>query len=250
MMLCPELNTQIQTWLRDYDKIQSFAVILIYIQIACALIGSLGALYNGITLVNLGIGLFALVAIESSSQSLGRTYAALLFSAILLDILWFIFFSQEIWNISSEIYGEFAIFSVRLTLLIQIIGFTVRSSSSLLWIQMYRLGPSLVDSIVPRDGDMDSRNSFMNPATPPHVVRRTSGSLDSVGGGGGGASIYDPSYYTSLFPDNHDEESLQPGQNRRMGMDASLSDSLLKPPLGKSFRGSNERSIVNRLGSL
>lgn len=75
---------------------------------------------------------------------------------------------------------------------------------------MYRLGPSLVDSIVPRDGDMDSRNSFMNPATPPHVVRRTSGSLDSVGGGGGGASIYDPSYYTSLFPDNHDEESLQP----------------------------------------
>ncbi|CAI9263041.1 unnamed protein product [Lactuca saligna] len=227
MMLCPELNTQIQTWLRDYDKIQSFAVILIYIQIACALIGSLGALYNGITLVNLGIGLFALVAIESSSQSLGRTYAALLFSAILLDILWFIFFSQEIWNISSEIYGEFAIFS------------------------MYRLGPSLVDSIVPRDGDMDSRNSFMNPATPPHVVRRTSGSLDSVGGGGGGgASIYDPSYYTSLFPDNHDEESLQPGQNRRMGMDASLSDSLLKPPLGKSFRGSNERSIVNRLGSL
>lgn len=70
---------------------------MICLKIACALIGSLGALYNGITLVNLGIGLFALVAIESSSQSLGRTYAALLFSAILLDILWFIFFSQEIW---------------------------------------------------------------------------------------------------------------------------------------------------------
>ena len=33
MMLCPELNTQIQTWLRDYDKIQSFAVKLIYIQV-------------------------------------------------------------------------------------------------------------------------------------------------------------------------------------------------------------------------
>ncbi|KAI3511653.1 hypothetical protein L1887_18810 [Cichorium endivia] len=243
MMLCPELNTQIQTWLRDYDKIQSFAVILIYIQIACALIGSLGALYNGITLVNLGVALFALVAIESSSQSLGRTYAALLFSAILLDILWFIFFSREIWNISSEIYGEFAIFSVRLTLLMQIIGFTVRSSSSLLWIQMYRLGPSLVDSTVPRDGDSDLRNSFMSPSTPPHVVRRTSGSLDSVGG-------YDPTFYSSLFADNQDEESLQSGQNRRMGMDASLSDSLLKPPLGKSFRPTNERNVVSRLGSL
>ncbi|KAL4561021.1 hypothetical protein LXL04_033181 [Taraxacum kok-saghyz] len=232
MMLCPELNTQIQTWLRDYDKIQSFAVILIYIQIACALIGSLGALYNGITLINLGIGLFALVAIESSSQSLGRTYAALLFSAILLDILWFIFFSHEIWNISSDIYGEFAIFSVRLTLLMQIIGFTVRSSSSLLWIQMYRLGPSLVDSTVSRDGDLDLRNSFMTPATPP-VVRR---SMDSTGGG---ASIYDPAYYSSLFADNHDEESLQSGQNRRMCMDGSLSDSLLKPPLCKSFRATH-----------
>lgn len=242
MMLCPELNTQIQTWLRDYDKIQSFAVKLIYIQLACALIGSLGALYNGVSLVNLGIGLFALVAIESSSQSLGRTYAVLLFSAILLDIFWFILFSHEIWYISSEIYGELAIFSVRLTLLMQIIGFMVRSSSSLLWIQMYRLGPSLVDSTVPRDGigDLDLRNSFMSPA-----VRRTSGSVDSLGG-----SVYDPAYYSSLFSDNQDEGSLHSGHNHRIGMDASLSDPLLKPSLTKSFRATHERNVVSRLGSL
>ena len=43
------------------------------------------------------IALFALVAIESNSQSLGRTYAALLFCALLLDISWFILFTQEIW---------------------------------------------------------------------------------------------------------------------------------------------------------
>ncbi|CAK9165901.1 unnamed protein product [Ilex paraguariensis] len=97
MMLCSELRTQIQTWLRDYDRIQFLAVILIYIQIGCALIGSLGALYNGVLLTNLGIALFALVAIESSSQSLGRTYAVLLFCAILLDISWFILFTHEIW---------------------------------------------------------------------------------------------------------------------------------------------------------
>ncbi|KAL8204674.1 hypothetical protein R6Q57_010297 [Mikania cordata] len=198
MMLCSELNTQIQTWLRDYDKIQSFAVILIYIQIACALIGSLGALYNGVSLINVGIGLFALVAIESSSQSLGRTYAVLLFSAILLDILWFCLFCHEIWHISSEIYGEFAIFSVRLTLLMQIIGFTVRSSSSLLWIQMYRLGPSFVDSTFPRDSDLDMRNSFMSPASP-HVVRTTTGSVDTINA---------PGLYSSLFSDNQDEGSL------------------------------------------
>ncbi|KAI3683442.1 hypothetical protein L1987_83945 [Smallanthus sonchifolius] len=239
-MLCPEFNTQIQTWLRDYDKIQSFAVILIYIQIACALIGSLGALYNGVCLVNVGIGLFALVAIESSSQSLGRTYAVLLFSAILLDILWFSLFCHEIWYISSEIYGEFAIFSVRLTLLMQIIGFTVRSSSSLLWIQMSRLGPSFVDSIDPRDADLDLRNSFMGPATP-RVVKTASGSIDSIN---------DPGFYSSLFSDNQDERSIPSGQYHQIGMDGSLSDPLLKPNLSKSLRATHERSTVTRLGSL
>lgn len=67
------------------------------LQIGCALVGSLGALYNGVLLINLAIALFALVAIESSSQSLGRTYAVLLFCAILLDISWFILFSRDIW---------------------------------------------------------------------------------------------------------------------------------------------------------
>lgn len=66
-------------------------------KIGCALIGSLGASYNGLSLINLAIALFALVAIESSSQSLGRTYAFLLFCAILLDISWFILFANEIW---------------------------------------------------------------------------------------------------------------------------------------------------------
>ncbi|WVZ22312.1 hypothetical protein V8G54_000856 [Vigna mungo] len=73
-------------WIRDYDRLQSFAVILIYLQIGCALVGSLGASYNGVSLVNLVVALFALVAIESSSQSLGRTYAFLLFCTILLDV--------------------------------------------------------------------------------------------------------------------------------------------------------------------
>ncbi|KAK2982007.1 hypothetical protein RJ640_013217 [Escallonia rubra] len=199
-MLCCEFGSsqcQIQSWLRDYDKIQSLAVILIYIQIGCALVGSLGALYNGVLLINLGIALFALVAIESSSQSLGRTYAVLLFSAIVLDILWFILFSHEIWNISSEMYGALVIFSVKVTLSMQIVGFCVRLSSSLLWIQMYRLGVSLVEMTVPREADIDLRNSFLNPATPALVGH--SGSEDALGG-----SIYDPVYYSSLFEDGQE----------------------------------------------
>ncbi|KAK1412010.1 hypothetical protein QVD17_32930 [Tagetes erecta] len=235
MMLCSEFNTQIQTWLRDYDKVQSFAVVLIYIQIACALVGSLGALYNGVSLINVGIGLFALVAIESSSQSLGRTYAVLLFCAILLDILWFCLFCHEIWHLSSEIYGEYAIFSVRLTLLMQSIGFTVRLSSSLLWIQMYKLGPSLVDSTVPLDADLDLRNSFMGPATP-RVGKTTSGSVDPIN---------DPGYYSSLFSDNQDEVSLPSGQYHQIGMDGSLSDPLLKPSLSKSLRATHVSNIIH-----
>nr|TKR91275.1 hypothetical protein D5086_0000225030 [Populus alba] len=97
----------------------------IYIQIGCSLIGSLGALYNGVLLINLAISLFALVAIESSSQRLGRTYAVLLFSSLLLDIAWFILFSRPIWDISSDDRGMFFVFSVKLTLAMQIIGFIV-----------------------------------------------------------------------------------------------------------------------------
>ncbi|KAM3693151.1 hypothetical protein ACJW31_08G144600 [Castanea mollissima] len=139
MMLCCccSFREQLLPFLRDYDRLQSVAVILIYIQIGCALIGSLGALYNGVLLINLAIALFALVAIESSSQKLGRTYAVLLFCALLLDVSWFILFTHDIWDISSDYYGTFVIFSVKLTLVMEIIGFTVRLSSSLLWIQIY-----------------------------------------------------------------------------------------------------------------
>ncbi|XP_058760309.1 uncharacterized protein LOC131633629 isoform X1 [Vicia villosa] len=204
MMLCGSFcfnfRDRVQPWIRDYDSLQSFAVILIYIQIGCALLGSLGASYNGVSLINLAISLFALVAIESSSQSLGRTYAFLLFCSILLDISWFILFTREIWNISSDGYAKFFIFSVKLTLAMQIVGFIVRLSSSLLWIQIYRLGASYMDT-ASRAADYDLRSSFLSPATPA-VARQCSNSNEILGG-----SIYDPAYYSSLFEDNQENKS-------------------------------------------
>ncbi|KAF8096582.1 hypothetical protein N665_0305s0005 [Sinapis alba] len=164
-MLCVSLRNRVHNWLRDYVRLQSVVVILIYAQIGCAMIGSLGALYNGVLLINLAIALFALVAIESNSQSLGRTYAVLLFCAILLDISWLILFSSEIWNISSEMYKALYIFSVKLTMAMEIAGFIVRLSSSLLWFQIYRLGASIVDTSLPRPSDSDSQNSFVDPPT-------------------------------------------------------------------------------------
>ncbi|XP_027072268.1 uncharacterized protein [Coffea arabica] len=252
MMLCccPALRTQIQTWLRDYDKIQSSAVILIYIQclavcqIGCSLIGSLGALYNGVLLIDLGIALFALVAIESSSQSLGRTYAVLLFCSILLDITWFILFAREIWHISSDIYGTFVIFSVKLTLSMQIIGFFVRLSSSFLWIQMYRLGVSYLETSVPREADADLRNSFLNPATP-SIDRHPSGSDDVLGG-----SIYDPAYYSSLFEDCKDDAHLHGGgQNHGLIMEstATAETSQLKQCLNKTLPNKDDENGTRKL---
>lgn len=73
-------------------------------KIGCALIGSLGALFTGVLLINLVVALFALVAIESGNQTLGRTYAVLLFFAILLDIAWFILFSRTIWYVDLFLY--------------------------------------------------------------------------------------------------------------------------------------------------
>uniref|UniRef100_A0A7N0T8Z2 Uncharacterized protein n=1 Tax=Kalanchoe fedtschenkoi TaxID=63787 RepID=A0A7N0T8Z2_KALFE len=203
-MLCDPFWTRLQPWIRDYDRLQSLAVVLIYIQIGCALVGSIGALYNGVLLINLAVALFALVAIESASQRLGRTYAILLAGSIFLDIVWFILFSKDIWNISSEKYGPYVIFSVRVTLTMQCIGFSVRLLSSLLWIQMYRLGLSYIDSAAPPEIDADLRNSFLSPTpTFPAAGRQTSDIDEALGG-----SIYDPIYYSSLFEDGQDNGRL------------------------------------------
>lgn len=112
--------------------------------------------------------------------------------------IFFLNFIYSCRNISSGIYGTLVIFSVKLTLSMQIIGFCVRLSSSLLWIQMYKLGVSYMDCSVPREADSDMRNSFLNPATP--LTRQPSNSDDALGG-----SVYDPAYYSSLFEDGKDE---------------------------------------------
>ncbi|KAJ7955459.1 putative Transmembrane protein [Quillaja saponaria] len=240
MMLCGSfclnLRDRIQPWLRDYDRLQSFAVTHIYIQIGCALIGSLGALYNGVSLINLAIALFALVAIESSSQSLGRTYAFLLFGAIVLDLLWFILFTHDIWNISTEDYGAVFIFSVKLTLAMEIIGFSVRLSSSFLWIQIYRLG---VDTTAPREADFDLRNSFLSPATPA-LVRQPSGSDEIIGG-----SIYDPAYYSSLFEDGQDNRYSCGDHNPGLcenGSTSAIEASQMKSSMVRSFQAVDEKN--------
>ncbi|KAJ6813009.1 uncharacterized protein M6B38_146735 [Iris pallida] len=226
--------SRLRSWLRDYDSVQSFAVLLIYVQIGCALVGSLGALFNGVLLVNLVVSLFAIVAIESSSQSLSRTYAALLFCSILLDLAWFLLFSHSIWNFAPENYGPYFAFSLRLALVMQIIGFSVRFFSSFLWIQMYRLGVSSVYSSAYQEPDFDVRSSFLNPSTR-EIPRQNFNSNEFLGG-----SIYDPTYYSSLFEDAQDKRYTNEGDKQVIandrGSNSASGSPQLKSCISRSFQ--------------
>ncbi|KAJ6811781.1 uncharacterized protein M6B38_308045 [Iris pallida] len=234
----------LRSWLHDYDSVQSFAVVLIYIQIGCALVGSLGALFNGVLMINLVVSLFAIVAIESSSQSLSRTYAALLFCAILLDVAWFILFSHAIWNFAPENYGPFFAFSLRLALVMQIIGFSVRFFSSFLWVQMYRLGVSSVNSSAYQEPDFDVRSSFLNPSTC-EIPRHNFNGNEFLGG-----SIYDTTYYSSLFEDAQDKRYTNEGDKQVLGYDRSSISSNESPQLrsciSRSFQVIDVDNIVRK----
>lgn len=107
-------------------------------------------------------------------------------------------------NISSETYGAYVIFSVRVTLVMQCIGFSVRLSSSLLWIQMYRLGVSYLDSTAPPETDSDLRNSFLSPNRMLAAGGRQISDIDEALG----STIYDPAYYCSLFDDGQENGCL------------------------------------------
>ncbi|KAJ8433017.1 hypothetical protein Cgig2_010993 [Carnegiea gigantea] len=223
MMLCSSLRTRIQSWLRDYDKLQSCAVILIYIQPElrsnlrvftplCNLVGH-HLVYS--------FRSYDMCKLLDCSHSRKFSSSDELEFSILLDI---------IRNISSRDYGAF-IFSLKLTLLMQILGLSVRLLSSFFWIQMYRLGVSHVESAGSRDADFDLRNSFLSPATPA-VVRQSSDSEDPLGG-----SIYDPAYYSSLFEAIQDDKYLLEGQNHGIkdGDSSSQVESCkLKPLVGST----------------
>ncbi|XP_075633938.1 nuclear pore complex protein NUP214-like [Castanea sativa] len=112
----------------------------------------------------------------------------------------------------------------------QIIGFTVRLSSSLLWIQIYRLGVSYVDTTGSREADYDLRNSFLSPATPA-VVRQPSNSDYILGG-----SIYDPAYYSSLF-EGQENRCSHGAPKTSVPLSTPISESPkteLQPPMAKS----------------
>ncbi|KAJ7558019.1 hypothetical protein O6H91_04G021900 [Diphasiastrum complanatum] len=197
MMRCWIDLADIKAWFQSYDRLQHLAVVFLYVQVACAFIGSLGALYSGVLVVHLALALFALVAIESGSQTLGRTYAGLLGCAVLLDIAWFMIFTYEIRFANKDnIFGKFSVISLRLVLWMQFVGFAVRILSSFLWVQMYHLGASNNEEALyqPLDFEGRARSVDFTPESSPTSIRQSSLSDEVLAG-----SIYNPAYYASLF---------------------------------------------------
>lgn len=231
-------------WLRDYGSLQGLAIFLIYIQIGCSMVGSLGALFNGILLVNMVAALFALVAIESSSQILGRTYGVLLICMIFLDAAWFVFFSGTIRNLTyNENYGPFFVFSLRLAFSMQIIGFSIRLLSSLLWIQMYRLGPLSGGSVSYHEPFY--RRSFLTSSID-DVVRQSSLSDNILGSYVRIASPYMPLFEDAGYASEGEKQSnicnggllsaseasqLTPFNSRHFHLKDTSKDQALRMPL-------------------
>ncbi|XP_010465125.1 PREDICTED: uncharacterized protein LOC104745554 [Camelina sativa] len=108
-------------------------------------------------------------------------------------------------------YKAFYIFSMELTMAMEITGFLVRISSSLLWFQIYRLGASIIDTSFPRQSDSDLRNSFLKPPLlarqrsrdpelrnsflePPAIPKPRSRSDEILGD-----SAEEPAFYTPLL---------------------------------------------------
>ncbi|KAL3700659.1 hypothetical protein R1sor_018681 [Riccia sorocarpa] len=192
-----------RTWCQNYDDLQTCAIVLLYLQILCSLIGSLGASYTGVLVANLALALFALVAIESGSQTLGRAYAGLLTCALIIDIVWFILFSGEIRKKEEDsTFGRFSIVSLKIVFWMQVIGFTVRFLSGFLWLQMYRLGAAADNSAMYQPVDFDGRIATFgltqHEAASPSYSTAAS---DEVLGG----SIYNPAAYASLLNQFADE---------------------------------------------
>ncbi|KAG6495774.1 hypothetical protein ZIOFF_043601 [Zingiber officinale] len=98
-------------------------------------------------------------------------------------------------------FGPVFVFSIKLALLMEIIDFSVRFLSSFLWVRMYRLGVSTLDNTT-YCADYNVRDSFVNPPTN-EVARQTSNANKILGG-----SVYDPSYYSSLFEDIQETQHM------------------------------------------
>lgn len=216
MQLCSHRCSAATAWCDHYDAVQTCAVVLLYLQVGCALVGSLGAVYNGIVLANLALALFALVAIESGSQSLGRAYAALLALSLVLDIVWFILFTNEIrelWG-STEL-GKLGAFSVELMFWMQAIGSGLRFSSSFLWCQMYRLGAITGTStqLPPPTDFHDPRTGILEDEAEPEVL---------------GGSIYDRAAFSSLLDSFGRADDLDIENGRRSEDESSLESPLLR----------------------
>eukprot|EP00850_Spirogloea_muscicola_P009214 SM000051S17574 [mRNA] locus=s51:421835:422912:- [translate_table: standard] len=209
-------------WLEDCGDVQLAATKLLYAQLACEAAASAGPWYTGAAAADLAAALFALVALESGSQALGRTYAALLLPAtLLLDAAWLATFSRAAWHSHSGGGGDswLEVLSLKVLLLAQAAGAALRLASALLWWQLYRLGASAGAPYALLDLENSGASGHLfTPDRGASSSRRhsLSSAADVLGG-----SIYNPAAYaTSLFEASYQQYS-EPQDGSKDGDESS-----------------------------
>eukprot|EP00850_Spirogloea_muscicola_P003605 SM000014S00393 [mRNA] locus=s14:1110203:1111314:+ [translate_table: standard] len=213
-------------WLEDCGDVQLAATKLLYAQLACGAAASAGPWYTGAAAADLAAALFALVALESGSQALGRTYAALLLPATLvLDAAWLATFSRAAWHSHCGGGGDswFEVLSLKVLLLAQAAGAALRLASALLWWQLYRLGASAGAPYALLDlENSGASGQLFTPDRGASSSRRhsLSSAADVLGG-----SIYNPAAYaTSLFEASYQQYS----ERQDGGKDSDESSDVVK----------------------
>ncbi|XP_024545651.1 uncharacterized protein LOC9648591 [Selaginella moellendorffii] len=189
-------------YIPGYDRVQSLAVILLYVQVIsvpCISIHFPNFISSGVLLANLAIALFALVAIESGSHSLGRAYAALLVCALHTSP-WRSGKFLTCWIFL--VFAWFAAFSFCSPVHLQPNQHREASDRKPM-ISIQSVSSSEKIDSLPIRGDRPSSyyQRLVQPtaatsveSTPAFHSRQTSISDQILGG-----SIYDPTYYASLF---------------------------------------------------
>lgn len=132
-------------WLGSYEDVQNAAITLLYMQVFIGLFGVVGPTFTGVIVADVVVALFGLVAVASGYQTLGRTYAGLLAVMLVLDAVWLTLFAPHIWSTeltSPWIDHPLVAAAVLAELLCHVITTALRLISTLLWMQMYRLGLS------------------------------------------------------------------------------------------------------------
>lgn len=157
-------------------------------------------------------------------------------------------------NVEPEKYGVFFVFSVKLTMAMQIIGLSTRFFSLFLWIQIYRLGASNVihrvspEAVVEDCEAADVGSSLLSPKPYETLEQCSDSNINPVD------SIYDPPLLCKILPKAVDERNhLRPCEtlSKCSKSDDDFEDFIYDPTLLPiNFQEAKDEKRLQKVNSL